>query len=229
MRPTGGAPPTSPTRGVPPAGPWAPGRSGARRGRVIQVRPGRNEDHGDHRAHPRGTSMVVAARPGVGRAGRATPGNPSRSGTRSPVGAAPVSVASVAAGGSWARSFSPSSGSSVVAWPPVPIDPSHAGWPPPRSVPAAPLLGDLGADAPRPSPAGMAAKIQSLLADGRLGGQVTASVVDAASGEPIYDLNGGRPVGPRIDGETGHGRGRPARSRSRVPPGHPGGGGIVAG
>jgi D-alanyl-D-alanine carboxypeptidase/D-alanyl-D-alanine-endopeptidase (penicillin-binding protein 4) len=57
---------------------------------------------------------------------------------------------------------------------------------------AAPLLGDLGADAPRPSPAGMAAKIQSLLADGRLGGQVTASVVDATSGEPIYELNGGR-------------------------------------
>jgi D-alanyl-D-alanine carboxypeptidase/D-alanyl-D-alanine-endopeptidase (penicillin-binding protein 4) len=42
----------------------------------------------------------------------------------------------------------------------------------------------------------MAAKIQSLLADGRLGARVTASVVDALTGEPIFDLNASTPSIP---------------------------------
>jgi D-alanyl-D-alanine carboxypeptidase/D-alanyl-D-alanine-endopeptidase (penicillin-binding protein 4) len=60
----------------------------------------------------------------------------------------------------------------------------------------APVLGPLGADAPRPTPALIAAKIQSLFGDASLGGFVTASVVDVASAAPLFDLGGSTTVAP---------------------------------
>jgi D-alanyl-D-alanine carboxypeptidase/D-alanyl-D-alanine-endopeptidase (penicillin-binding protein 4) len=53
-----------------------------------------------------------------------------------------------------------------------------------------PVLADLGVDAPRPTPAGLSARITGLMEDSRLGGHVTASVVDVASGDPLYDRAG---------------------------------------
>jgi D-alanyl-D-alanine carboxypeptidase/D-alanyl-D-alanine-endopeptidase (penicillin-binding protein 4) len=61
---------------------------------------------------------------------------------------------------------------------------------------AAPLLAGLDGEAERPSAAGVASKIQSLLADSRLGGRVTASVVDVASGDVLFDRNGSAPAVP---------------------------------
>jgi serine-type D-Ala-D-Ala carboxypeptidase/endopeptidase (penicillin-binding protein 4) len=61
---------------------------------------------------------------------------------------------------------------------------------------AAPVLASLSTDAPRPSSAGMTAQLQPLLADGRLGGHVTASVVDVASGATLLDHDGGTSVVP---------------------------------
>jgi D-alanyl-D-alanine carboxypeptidase/D-alanyl-D-alanine-endopeptidase (penicillin-binding protein 4) len=52
---------------------------------------------------------------------------------------------------------------------------------------AAPVLPALSKDAPRPSPQTLAAILGPLLADGRLGGHVTASVIDVTTGEPIFD------------------------------------------
>jgi D-alanyl-D-alanine carboxypeptidase/D-alanyl-D-alanine-endopeptidase (penicillin-binding protein 4) len=60
----------------------------------------------------------------------------------------------------------------------------------------APVLGELNADAPEPSVAGIAARLQALLADARLGGHVAASVVDVESGQPLFDKNGGSPMVP---------------------------------
>ena len=60
----------------------------------------------------------------------------------------------------------------------------------------APVLEELGTDAPRPAPAALAAKIQSLFGDASLGGYVTASVVDVATGAPVFDLGGSTTVAP---------------------------------
>ena len=60
----------------------------------------------------------------------------------------------------------------------------------------APVLGQLGTDAPRPTPALLAAKIQSMFGDASLGGYVTASVVDVATGAPVFDLAGSSSVAP---------------------------------
>ena len=56
---------------------------------------------------------------------------------------------------------------------------------------ASPVLPTLNGEAARPSAAGIAAQIQSLLGDGRLGGRVTASVVDVASGDVLYERDAG--------------------------------------
>jgi D-alanyl-D-alanine carboxypeptidase/D-alanyl-D-alanine-endopeptidase (penicillin-binding protein 4) len=61
---------------------------------------------------------------------------------------------------------------------------------------ATPVLGGLDGDAPPPSASGVASRIQSLLGDGRLGGHVTASVVDVVSGDVLYDREGSGAVVP---------------------------------
>ncbi len=69
-------------------------------------------------------------------------------------------------------------------------------WRPgPVDAPAGPVLAALGTEAPEPSPAGLAARIQGLLANAALG-HVSASVVDVASGDPLFDLAGGGAVIP---------------------------------
>jgi D-alanyl-D-alanine carboxypeptidase/D-alanyl-D-alanine-endopeptidase (penicillin-binding protein 4) len=59
-----------------------------------------------------------------------------------------------------------------------------------------PVLSTLNGEAERPTPSGLASKIQSLLSDGRLGGRVTASVVDVATGDVLYDRNAGAAAVP---------------------------------
>lgn len=54
-------------------------------------------------------------------------------------------------------------------------------------VAGAPILEAISVDAPPPSSGGLAAHLDGLLADPRLGARVTASVVDVATGRSIYD------------------------------------------
>ncbi|MGE5831106.1 MAG: D-alanyl-D-alanine carboxypeptidase/D-alanyl-D-alanine-endopeptidase [Micromonosporaceae bacterium] len=74
--------------------------------------------------------------------------------------------------------------------------------PPARWLPAAlsgvaaPALTGLNTEAPRVTPAGIATRIQALLADPSFGGNVTASVVDVATGAPVFDLGGALPAIP---------------------------------
>ncbi len=65
----------------------------------------------------------------------------------------------------------------------------------PQGGPAAPVLGPLGGNAPEPSPTAVAAKLQPLLANPALS-QVTASVVDVATGDTLFERGGGTPVTP---------------------------------
>ncbi|GAA1753880.1 D-alanyl-D-alanine carboxypeptidase/D-alanyl-D-alanine endopeptidase [Luedemannella helvata] len=50
-----------------------------------------------------------------------------------------------------------------------------------------PVLGALVEDAPAPDPAKLAARVDGLLADSRLGKHVTASVVDVSTGDSLYE------------------------------------------
>jgi len=61
---------------------------------------------------------------------------------------------------------------------------------------AGPVLSTLNGEAERPTSAGLAARIQSLLGDGRLGGRVSASVVDVATGDVLFDRNAASPAVP---------------------------------
>jgi D-alanyl-D-alanine carboxypeptidase/D-alanyl-D-alanine-endopeptidase (penicillin-binding protein 4) len=62
----------------------------------------------------------------------------------------------------------------------------HAGTP---VAPAPPVLAAAGADAPVPTANGVAAKLGPLLTDGALGGHVNASIIDAATGDKLFDQN----------------------------------------
>jgi serine-type D-Ala-D-Ala carboxypeptidase/endopeptidase (penicillin-binding protein 4) len=75
---------------------------------------------------------------------------------------------------------------------------SDSNWviPPNVEVAAGPVLVPVGGGAPRPSLAGLGGRLRPMLADGRLGGRVTASVIDVASGEPIFDQDGSAGVTP---------------------------------
>jgi D-alanyl-D-alanine carboxypeptidase/D-alanyl-D-alanine-endopeptidase (penicillin-binding protein 4) len=55
---------------------------------------------------------------------------------------------------------------------------------------ATPVLPGLVDAAPKPSAAGVAAAVQGLVADSRLGGHVTASVIDVTTGEQLFDKDG---------------------------------------
>jgi D-alanyl-D-alanine carboxypeptidase/D-alanyl-D-alanine-endopeptidase (penicillin-binding protein 4) len=59
-----------------------------------------------------------------------------------------------------------------------------------------PVLGPLNDDAPAPSPEALAARIGGLLNDNRLGNHVTASVVDVATGESLFEDGGDSPAVP---------------------------------
>lgn len=61
--------------------------------------------------------------------------------------------------------------------------------PPPPPPPA--VLPGLDPTAPAPTAAGLAAALDSLVTVGELGGQVSAAVVDVATGEPLYRHRGG--------------------------------------
>jgi D-alanyl-D-alanine carboxypeptidase/D-alanyl-D-alanine-endopeptidase (penicillin-binding protein 4) len=56
----------------------------------------------------------------------------------------------------------------------------------PVAAAVAPVLPGLGSDAPQPSPSGVSAILTPLLADGRLGSHVTASVVDVSTGDTLF-------------------------------------------
>ena len=56
----------------------------------------------------------------------------------------------------------------------------------PTAVAVAPVLPGLGPDAPQPSPSGLSALLTPLLADGRLGSHVTASVIDVTTGTSLF-------------------------------------------
>ena len=60
----------------------------------------------------------------------------------------------------------------------------------------APILSGLSANAPRPTVGGVAAAIGPLFADSALGGRVAGSIVDALTGDPLYDVNGTTPMTP---------------------------------
>ena len=65
--------------------------------------------------------------------------------------------------------------------------PSAPQWRSSEAISAAvPVLASLGNDAPKPSAAGVSAVLGPLFADSRLGGHVTASVIDVASGEELF-------------------------------------------
>ena len=94
---------------------------------------------------------------------------------------------------------------------------------PPGSASVAPVLGGLGANARQPTPATLAALLTPMLADSRLGPRVSASVVDVASGQSLFDSGSTIGTRPRLDREADHGRGRAARPRPGVPDPDPGG------
>jgi len=60
----------------------------------------------------------------------------------------------------------------------------------PETAAVAPVLGNLGANAKQPVPSALAALLTPLLADSRLGPRVSASVVDVASGQSLFDSGG---------------------------------------
>jgi D-alanyl-D-alanine carboxypeptidase/D-alanyl-D-alanine-endopeptidase (penicillin-binding protein 4) len=60
----------------------------------------------------------------------------------------------------------------------------------PETAAVAPVLGNLGANAKQPVPSALAAVLAPLLADSRLGPRVSASVVDVASGQSLFDSGG---------------------------------------
>jgi len=61
---------------------------------------------------------------------------------------------------------------------------------------AAPVLAGLDTNAKQPSAAGLAAAIGPMLGDSGLGGRVTVSIVDVATGASLYDQNGSSPATP---------------------------------
>jgi serine-type D-Ala-D-Ala carboxypeptidase/endopeptidase (penicillin-binding protein 4) len=61
---------------------------------------------------------------------------------------------------------------------------------------AGPVLAPLNADAPAPSQDALAARISGLLQDNRLGSHVTASVIDVATGELVFDDGAEAPAVP---------------------------------
>lgn len=65
-----------------------------------------------------------------------------------------------------------------------PPSPPPATWTGPAP---SPVLVGVGRDAPAPTAAGVAAVLDPLVADRKLGGRVLASVVDVASGEVLYE------------------------------------------
>jgi D-alanyl-D-alanine carboxypeptidase/D-alanyl-D-alanine-endopeptidase (penicillin-binding protein 4) len=66
----------------------------------------------------------------------------------------------------------------------------------PSLGPPSPVLDAASTDAPVPSAARVAAVLDPILRDGRLGGRVTASVVDAASGSVLYAKDPDAPTTP---------------------------------
>jgi serine-type D-Ala-D-Ala carboxypeptidase/endopeptidase (penicillin-binding protein 4) len=69
--------------------------------------------------------------------------------------------------------------------------PAAPAWQSAQAVGAAlPVLASLGGDAPQPSTAGLSAVLGPLLSDSGLGGHVTASVIDVATGQQLYNRDG---------------------------------------
>jgi serine-type D-Ala-D-Ala carboxypeptidase/endopeptidase (penicillin-binding protein 4) len=60
----------------------------------------------------------------------------------------------------------------------------------------APVLASLSADAPAPDPGALAAELAPLLSSAALGSGVSADVVDVATGETLFDQDGGTPSTP---------------------------------
>src|SRR4051794_34974553 len=59
-----------------------------------------------------------------------------------------------------------------------------------------PVLAALTSDAPAPSPAALSAQLAPLLASPALGTGVSAEVVDVATGDSLFDQDGGTPSTP---------------------------------
>jgi D-alanyl-D-alanine carboxypeptidase/D-alanyl-D-alanine-endopeptidase (penicillin-binding protein 4) len=62
--------------------------------------------------------------------------------------------------------------------------------------PDAAVLAGLDTQARQPSRAGLAGVVNPLLADGGLGGRVTASIVDVATGQSLFELAASEPATP---------------------------------
>jgi D-alanyl-D-alanine carboxypeptidase/D-alanyl-D-alanine-endopeptidase (penicillin-binding protein 4) len=60
----------------------------------------------------------------------------------------------------------------------------------------APILGGLADNAPRPTTSGLAATLGPLLGDSALGPSVAGSIVDASTGDALYDLRGASAMTP---------------------------------
>jgi D-alanyl-D-alanine carboxypeptidase/D-alanyl-D-alanine-endopeptidase (penicillin-binding protein 4) len=75
--------------------------------------------------------------------------------------------------------------------------PSPAPRPSPAGPPERPaLLADLDDSAPAPTEAGLAAVVSAALADPALGGRLSVSVLDAATGKPLLEREAGTPLLP---------------------------------
>jgi hypothetical protein len=61
---------------------------------------------------------------------------------------------------------------------------------------AAPILGGLTDTAPRPTTSGLAAAVGPLISDVALGPSVAGSIVDASTGDTLYDVNGSGAITP---------------------------------
>src|SRR4051812_23319897 len=59
-----------------------------------------------------------------------------------------------------------------------------------------PVLAALASDAPAPTPAGLSAELTPLLSSSALGTGVSAEVVDVATGDSLFDQDGGTPSTP---------------------------------
>jgi D-alanyl-D-alanine carboxypeptidase/D-alanyl-D-alanine-endopeptidase (penicillin-binding protein 4) len=178
--PTRTAPPTAPSRTAPPPGAWAPEAPGRRQGR-----PDRHPDH-----QPR---YQPDRRLSTSRRGDWSEADEYEDWSADDAYRRPIRK------GRWLLI---SSGLTVLATVVGAVSGLMSPAAPGRWVPAtfggaaAPVLPGLASDSPRPSAAGLAARIQSLLADPGLGGHVTASIVDATSGEVLYERDADAAVTP---------------------------------
>ena len=172
------APPGPPRPAPAPPGGWAPEAPPTRPPGPPPGRPGRGPRMGPP-GFPSGLRPRRQRRPDLTPDWDEPPERPRRG--RWLLAAAAVTVISLGAGGATANLAPPQ----PTTWLPATA-----------SGTVAPVLGQLGSDAPRPTPALLAAKIQSMFGDASLGGYVTASVVDVPTGAPVFDLSGSSSVAP---------------------------------